>query len=93
MRTDVRVIFFYNCFICYVRDIYNVICEFINREWIGTSEDSMRSFATSHDIDEKTVRRIKEWKTLPYSITLKTLEKICSSRNISLEEFFKIIKR
>lgn len=76
-----------------MRDLYNIICEFISHEWIGTREESVRSFATNHDIDEKTARRIRDWKNSPYRITLYTLEKICSSRNITLEEFFKMIKK
>jgi hypothetical protein len=73
--------------------IYDTICDYISREWLGTREESIRAFATNHYIDEKTVRRIKDWKKSPYKITLLTLEKICTSRDITLEEFFKIIKR
>jgi hypothetical protein len=76
-----------------MQDLYDVICSFITREWIGPSEESMRSFATNHDIDEKTVRRIKNWKAAPYKITLYTLEKICTARDLTLEEFFREIKR
>jgi hypothetical protein len=93
MRTTVRSVLYSKYFICYVRDLYDTICEYITREWIGTREESVRSFATDHDIDEKTVRRIRDWKTNPYKITLYTLEKICSSRNITLEHFFGKIKR
>ena len=93
MRTGVRIFLLCKCFICYVRDLYDIICEFISREWIGATDDSMRAFATDHDIDEKTVRRIRDWKTAPYRITLYTLEKICLSRDITLEEFFKSIKK
>jgi hypothetical protein len=93
MRTAVRSVVFHKVFICYVRDLYDVICDYISREWIGSKEESIRAFATSHDIDEKTVRRIRDWKTLPYRITIYTLEKICLSRDITLEEFFKKIKR
>lgn len=93
VRTTVRIILYYNCFICYVRNLYDVICEYISREWIGSKDESVRAFATSHDIDEKTARRIKDWKITPYKITLYTLEKICLSRDITLDEFFKAIKR
>jgi len=65
-----------------MQNLYNIICEFISKEWIGPSEESARSFASNHDIDEKTVRRIKDWKNTSYRITLYTLEKICSSRGI-----------
>lgn len=93
MRTTVRSIFYYNHFICYVRSIYDAICEYISREWIGSREDSIRAFAMDHDIDEKTVRRIRAWKTAPFKITIYTLEKICVARDITLEQFFKLIKR
>jgi DNA-binding Xre family transcriptional regulator len=93
MRIGVRIVSSYKWFICYVRDLYDTICEFISDKWIGSKARSVRAFATNHDIDEKTVRRIKDWKTTPYRITLYTLEKICSSRDITLEEFFKMIKR
>jgi hypothetical protein len=93
MRTVVRTILFCKQFICYVRDLYDIICEYISREWIGTRDNSIRSFATDHDIDEKTARRIAGWKVTPYRITLYTLEKICSSRNITLEQFFKKVGR
>jgi len=76
-----------------VQDINAKICEFISDKWIDPSEESVRSFATNHDIDEKTVRRIKDWKNTPYQITLYTLEKICNARDLTLEEFFKLIKR
>ena len=76
-----------------MQDLYDTICDFIAKEWIGPSEASARSFANNHDIDEKTVRRIKDWKTSGYRITLYTLEKICSSRNITLHEFFEMIRR
>jgi len=76
-----------------MKDLYDIICDFISKEWIGPSEASARSFANNHDIDEKTVRRIKDWKNSSYKITLYTLEKICSSRNITLQEFFRLIKR
>jgi hypothetical protein len=93
MRTTVRSVFFNKDFICCVRDVYDTICDYISREWIGSKDESIRSFATDHDIDEKTARRIKGWKTSPYRITLYTLEKICLSRKITLEEFFKVIRR
>jgi hypothetical protein len=76
-----------------MQNLYGAICEFINREWIGTREDSIRAFATDHDIDEKTARQIKNAKQTPYRISLYTLEKICAARGLTLHEFFKLIKR
>jgi DNA-binding Xre family transcriptional regulator len=76
-----------------VQDLNDKICEFVSDKWIDASKGSARSFATEHDVDEKTVRRIINWKQARYQITLYTLEKICKARDISLEEFFKLIKR
>ena len=70
-----------------------VICEYINKEWIDPWKGSIRAFATEHDIDEKTVRSIIDFKKTPYSINLYTLEKICNAKEITLEEFFRRIKR
>jgi hypothetical protein len=70
-----------------------VICEYINKEWIDPWKGSMRAFATEHDIDEKTVRKIIDFRKSSYSINLYTLEKMCNAKEISLEEFFRLIKR
>ncbi len=76
-----------------MQNLYDAICEYIAYEWIGTTGDSVRAFANDHDIDEKTARQIKSSKKKPYRISLFTLEKICTSRGITLQEFFKLIKR
>ena len=70
-----------------------VICEYINKEWIDPWKGSIRAFAIHHDIDEKTVRSIIDFKETPYSINLYTLEKMCNAEEITLEEFFRLIKR
>ena len=70
-------------------DINRKVCNYIAKEWIKTSR-SNRNFALDHNIDEKTVRKIL--KDEGYRIPLKTLYKICESRNLKLEEFFKLIK-
>ena len=70
-----------------------VICEYINKEWINPWKGSIRAFATNHDIDEKTVRSIIDFKDTSYSINLYTLEKMCNAEDITLEQFFKLIKR
>lgn len=69
------------------------ICEYITKQWINTWDGSARKFATEHDIDEKTVRKIIDYKKNPYSISLYTLEKMCVARDITLESFFKEIGR
>ncbi|KAA9040832.1 helix-turn-helix domain-containing protein [Ginsengibacter hankyongi] len=48
-------------------------------------------FAKAHYIEEKIARKIVNQKD--YAMALETLEKICSSRDITLEEFFKLIKK
>ena len=76
-----------------MRDLAAEICSYILKEWIASWKGSMRSFADEHDIDEKTVRQIVNSKTTPYKISLYTLEKICEARRITLESFFKQLKR
>lgn len=70
-----------------------VICEYIKKKWIAPWEGSIRAFATEHDIDEKTVRKIIDSDKTPYSISLYTLEKMCTARGITLQYFFTLIKR
>lgn len=48
-------------------------------------------FAKAHYIEEKIARKIVNQKG--YAMAFDTLEKICSSRDITLEEFFRLIKR
>ena len=50
-----------------------------------------RAFAIANDIDEKTVRRIKEIKEQDYSISIETLQRICSAQGVKLSDFFKMI--
>ncbi|GAB3430475.1 hypothetical protein GCM10027516_38410 [Niabella aquatica] len=69
------------------------ICNYINKEWIARWEGSVRSFANEHDVDEKTIRQIIDFKNTPYKIGLYTLHKICTARDLTLEEFFREIKR
>lgn len=45
-----------------MRALSVVICEFINKAWIDPWKGSVRAFATEHDIDEKTVRKIIDFK-------------------------------
>ncbi|WP_297332246.1 helix-turn-helix domain-containing protein [Flavobacterium sp.] len=69
-----------------MKDKNRLIVEYIAREWVDKAE-SQNYFATEHNIDEKTVRRIKNDKD--YQISLITLMKICEAREIKLFEFFK----
>ena len=65
------------------------ICLYINKNWI--KDMTNRAFAIANDIDEKTVRRIKEIKEQDYSISIETLKKICSAQGVKLSDFFKMI--
>lgn len=93
LRTNVRIIFFSISFICQMLSLDELICRHIQQEWIEPWSGSLRSFATEHDIDEKIVRKILNYKKTPYQISLSTLEKICRARNLTLELFFKHIGR
>lgn len=93
MRGKIRKIFFYKIFICLMLDLSADICNYINKEWIGRWEGSMRSFADEHDVDEKTIRQIIDFKKTSYKISLYTLDKMCTARDLTLEEFFRQIKR
>jgi len=69
-------------------DINKRICNYITKEWLKESK-SNRSFAIDHNIDEKTVRKILQKDG--YRMPVKTLQKICESREIQLSHFFKLI--
>ena len=69
-----------------------IICTFISKEWIRDS--SNRAFATEHNVDESTVRKIielHEGKIEDYRIPVFTLLKICESRETTLADFFKMV--
>jgi DNA-binding Xre family transcriptional regulator len=65
------------------------ICLYILKNWLKDMPN--RAFAIAHDIDEKTVRRIKNIKKEDYSISIETLKKICTAQGIKLSDFFKLI--
>ncbi len=67
-------------------DINKKVCNYISKKWISVSK-SNRNFALDHNIDEKTVRKIRQENG--YIIPLLTLHRICEAREISLENFFK----
>lgn len=59
MRTENRNIFYFFQLFCLMKeDIIIVICKYIYTNWIVTVQ-SQREFATIHEIEESTVRRIK----------------------------------
>jgi len=65
------------------------ICKYIYYNWI------IRKFADEHNIEESIVRKIKKASQdkdyIEYNIPITTLEKICTSREIKLYEFFKMV--
>ena len=70
------------------------ICKYIYYNWIINS-NSQRKFADEHNIEESIVRKIKKASQdkdyIEYNIPITTLEKICTSREIKLYEFFKMV--
>lgn len=79
-----------------MKELRFVINEYIISNWLEEYKYSNGSykyteFAQAHYIEEKTVRKIVNDKN--YAMTLATLEKICYSRDLTLEEFFRLIKR
>jgi DNA-binding Xre family transcriptional regulator len=62
------------------------IVEFIRDNWVIPMNNNSQ-FANDHNIDEKTVRRIREDET--YQISLITIQKICEAKELKLYEFFK----
>jgi len=68
--------------------VNKTICNYIAKEWVSQSR-SNRFFATEHNIDEKTVRKIVQHNG--YNIPVFILERICEAREIKLSDFFKLI--
>lgn len=64
------------------------IVDYIRDNWVIKASNNS-AFALEHLIDEKTVREIKANPN--YKISLVTLIRICYSRKITLEEFFKMV--
>ncbi|MDP9959289.1 helix-turn-helix domain-containing protein [Chryseobacterium lathyri] len=73
-------------------DINKKICSFITKQWLLPwlkENKSQNSFAKAHDIEESTIRKIKSENN--YRVPVETLYKMCKARNITLEDFFKLI--
>lgn len=73
-----------------MESINKLVCNYIAEQWIKKSK-SNRSFALDHNIDEKTVRKILHIDG--YAIPVTTLSKICEAREVSLSDFFQLIKK
>lgn len=64
------------------------IVDYIKNEWVSKAK-SQSSFAVDHNLDEKTVRRIKN--DPDYNISFETINKICEAKNLKLSDFFKLV--
>lgn len=64
------------------------IVEYIRDNWVIPLDNNSK-FATEHNLDEKTVRRIREDHT--YQISLITIQKICEAKELKLHEFLKMV--
>lgn len=64
------------------------IVEFIRDEWVIPMNNNSK-FAVDHNIDEKTVRRIRDDEN--YQIALLTIMRICHAKNLTLASFFKMV--
>ena len=64
------------------------VVEFIRDEWVIPMNNNSQ-FATENNIDEKTVRRIREDGN--YHISLITIMRICEAKNIKLSKFFEMV--
>lgn len=71
-----------------MKDRNRIIVDYIALEWVKKAK-SQSAFADEHNIDEKTVRSIKN--DLNYNISLQTIIRICEARDIKLHEFFKLL--
>lgn len=78
------------------KDLITAICKYIYVNWISKAK-SQREFASKCDIEESTVRRIKNIalgsSKADYNMSLKTIAKICRKNEITLEEFFGNVKK
>lgn len=72
----------------------DIICEYIYFNWIAPHK-SQRAFGLDNNIEESTVRKIKnsalkiEGKN--YNIPVKTVQRICDARGIKLSDFFVLL--
>ena len=62
------------------------IVEFIRDKWVIPMDNNSK-FANENNIDEKTVRLIREDEN--YQIILITIQRICEAKELKLYEFFK----
>lgn len=64
------------------------IVVFIRDKWVIPLNNNSQ-FASENDIDEKTVRRIREDEN--YQISLVTIMRICEAKDLKLSVFFEMV--
>lgn len=77
-------------------DVIIAICKYVYTSWISKAK-SQREFASKCEIEESTVRRIKNialgTSKTDYNMSVKTIAKICRKKEITLEQLFQDIKK
>lgn len=78
------------------KDVIIAICKYAYTNWISKAK-SQREFASKCEIEESTVRRIKNialgTSKTDYNMSVKTIAKICRKKEITLEQLFQAIKK
>lgn len=78
------------------RELNIAICKYIYINWILKAK-SQREFASKHEIEESTVRKIKGialgTTKIDYNMSLRTLAKICRKEKMTLKQFFENINK
>lgn len=78
------------------KDVIIAICKYVYTNWISKAK-SQREFASKCEIEESTVRRIKNialgTSKTDYNMSVKTIAKICRKKEITLEQLFQDIKK
>lgn len=78
------------------KDVIIAICKYVYINWISKAK-SQREFASKCEIEESTVRRIKNialgTSKTDYNMSVKTIAKICRKKEITLEQLFQDINK
>lgn len=78
------------------KDVIIAICKYVYTNWISKAK-SQREFASKCEIEESTVRRIKNialgTSKTDYNMSVKTIAKICRKKEITLEQLFQDISK
>lgn len=78
------------------KDVIIAICKYVYTNWISKAK-SQRVFASKCEIEESTVRRIKNialgTSKTEYNMSVKTIAKICRKKEITLEQLFQDINK